>query len=82
MQRRGKLSGFSMSLEWRLPMKLDTDSVAGRTDPAARAEWRNGFTDSLSKGHEETVELFPVSDRDDFPQSELGPSRCFRSDEP
>jgi len=63
-------------------VKVDTDSVAGRTDPAARTEWRDGFTDPLSEGHEKAVELFPVSDRDDLPKSELGTSGCFRSDEP
>ena len=62
-------------------MKLDTDSVAGGTDPTARAEWRDGFADSLSEGHEEAVDLFPVSDGYDFPQSELGLGRCFRLDE-
>jgi hypothetical protein len=82
MQRRGKLSCFSIFVGWMLPVKLDTDSVAGGTDPTARAEWRDGFADSLSEGHEEAVQLFPVSDRDDLPQSELGASGCFRSDEP
>ena len=53
-------------------MKVDTDPVAERTDPTARTEWRDGFADPLSKGHEETVEIFPVSYRHDFPQSELG----------
>ena len=63
-------------------MKLDSDSVAGGTDSTARTEWRDGFADSLSEGDKEAIELFPVSDRDDLPQSELGPSGCFRSDEP
>ena len=62
-------------------MKLDTHSVAGGTDPAARTEWRDGFADSLPEGHEKAVELFPVSDRDALPQSELGPRGCFSSDE-
>ena len=81
MKRRGKLSCFSLSLGGRLPMKLDTDPVAGRADPATRAEWRDGFADPLSKGHEETVELFPVSDRHDFSQGELGLGGCFGFDE-
>jgi hypothetical protein len=82
MKRRGGLSDVRISLGWMLSVKGDTHSVAGGTDSAARTEWRNGFADSLSEGHEETVELFPVSDRDDFPQSELGPGGCFRFDEP
>ena len=63
-------------------MKLDTHSVAGGTDPAARTEWRDGFADSLPEGHEKAVELFPVSDRDDFPQGELGLGGCLGFDEP
>ena len=64
-----------------LPVKVDTDPVAERTDPTARTEWRDGFADSLSEGDEEAVELFPVSDRDDFPQSEFSLGGCFRLDE-
>ena len=63
-------------------MEGDAHPVTKRTDPAARTEWRDGFADSLSEGHEKAIEFFPVSDRDDFPKSELGMSGCFRSDEP
>ena len=81
MKRRGGLSDVHLSLGWMLSVKGDTHSVAEGTHSAARTEWRNGFADSLSEGHEETVELFPVSDRDDFPQSELRLDGRFRRNE-
>jgi len=82
MKRREKVNCFSIFFGWVLSVKCDADSVAGGTDPAARTEWRDGFADPLSERHEEGVELFPVSNRDDPPKSELGPSGCFRFDEP
>ena len=63
-------------------MKVDADPVAGGANPASRTEWRDGVADSLSEGHEKAVELFPVSDRYDFPQGELGLGGCLGFDEP